>query len=262
MQNLDQNNIKNTNIRRQWDEETSTWYFSIVDTISVITNSSDPRNYWKVLKNRLKNSYPELVTACNQLKMKSSDGKFYLTDAMDADNILKLVNNISPSESIIFNSWLQNFKIKNAFDTIETTKNEEIFYKNPDKTNDDIWNKTDEEDQLPLPIDGHLPVDIFKKNNQIIINADISGTIIDDIFVSITCKNITIKGTRNKKDFKEDIKIIVSELKWGTFVRTLSLPYEIDIDKFEASEKNGMLTLRLNIIDKQKNKIVKIKSLG
>jgi len=260
MTRLDQQTIENSQIRRQWDENSGNWYFSVVDTISLVTNSSDPRNYWKVLKNRLKNTYPELVTNCNQLKMRSSDGKFYLTDVMDTDKILKLVSNISPYDTPIFKSWLQNFKQKNAFDTIETTKKDEVLQKIYIQ-NSSNFSVSEEKEIMPLPVNGIVPVDIFKRNDQIIINADIAGTMIDDVFISVTTKNITIKGARNKKTNSEDTKYKYKELKWGTFSRTITLPYEVDIEKIEATEKNGMLTIKLNILDKQKNKIVKIKSL-
>ncbi len=261
MANLDTESIENSSIRRQWDENSSTWYFSVVDTIALVTNSSDPRNYWKVLKNRLKNSYPELVTNCNQLKMRSNDGKFYLTDVMDSDKILKLVSNISPSDTSIFQQWLQNFKLKNAFDTIEVAQIDGGFQKFSIQNSNNFL-ASEEKEIMPLPIEGTVPVDIFKQNEQIIINADISATVIDDVFISITCKNFTIKGNRVKKEINSKIFSTAKELKWGTFSRTLPLPYEVDIEKIEAFEKDGMLTIKLNIIDKQKNKIVKIKSLG
>ena len=59
-------------IRRVWDEEKELWYFSIVDIVNVLSKSADPRNYWKVLKNRLKQECSELVTKCNQLKIITS----------------------------------------------------------------------------------------------------------------------------------------------------------------------------------------------
>jgi hypothetical protein len=67
-------------IRTQWDDSQEKWYFSIVDVIGVLTESENPNNYWKVLKSRLRKEGSELVTNCNQLKMQSSDGKFYKTD--------------------------------------------------------------------------------------------------------------------------------------------------------------------------------------
>ena len=61
----------------QWDAEEEKWYFSIVDVVGILTDSPDARNYWKVLKHRLKKEGNELVTNCNQLKLESMDGKFY-----------------------------------------------------------------------------------------------------------------------------------------------------------------------------------------
>jgi len=79
-------------IRRIWHN--NEWYFSVVDIIAALTDSLNPRNYWKVLKHRLKAEGNESVTNCNQLKMQSSDGKFYLTDVADTEQILRLVQSI------------------------------------------------------------------------------------------------------------------------------------------------------------------------
>ncbi len=70
-------------IRKSWDEKEEKWYFSVVDVVGVLSDSQDPRNYWKVLKSRLNEEGSELVTKCNQLKMEASDGKYYLTDVAD-----------------------------------------------------------------------------------------------------------------------------------------------------------------------------------
>lgn len=77
--------IDKEQIRRYFDEQTGKWYFSVVDIIALTTSSTNPRNYWKVLKNRLKKGDNELVTKINRLKMQARDGKFYLTDAAAAD---------------------------------------------------------------------------------------------------------------------------------------------------------------------------------
>jgi hypothetical protein len=69
-------------VRCNWDSEQEKWYFSIVDVVGVLTESENPNNYWKVLKNRLKKEGSELVTSCNQLKMVSADGKYYKTDVV------------------------------------------------------------------------------------------------------------------------------------------------------------------------------------
>jgi hypothetical protein len=86
--------FESSHIRRHWDEEKELWYFSVVDVIKVLTKSIDPRNYWKVLKNRLKQEGSEVVTKCNQLKMMSTDGKLYLTDAVDTEVMLRLIQSM------------------------------------------------------------------------------------------------------------------------------------------------------------------------
>ena len=67
--------FENVKVRSQWDAEQEKWYISIVDVVRVLTESPNPNNYWKVLKNRLKKEGNESVTNCNQLKLQSSDGK-------------------------------------------------------------------------------------------------------------------------------------------------------------------------------------------
>ena len=68
------------NVRTVWDDEEEKWYFSIVDVVAVLTDSPNPNNYWKVLKHRLLKEGNQSVTNCNQLKLQSSDGKYYKTD--------------------------------------------------------------------------------------------------------------------------------------------------------------------------------------
>ena len=63
-------------VRTIWDDVQEKWYFSVVDVIAILTDSSTPRNYWKVLKNRLKKEGNESVTNCNQLKLLAADGTF------------------------------------------------------------------------------------------------------------------------------------------------------------------------------------------
>ena len=72
-------------IRRHWDDRLEKWFFSVIDVVGILSGSIDPRNYWKVLKNRLKAEESQVVTKCNHLKMQSSDGKYYITDAADTE---------------------------------------------------------------------------------------------------------------------------------------------------------------------------------
>ena len=77
-------------VRAAWDYDSNRWLFSVVDVIAVLTDSKNPRNYWKVLKHRLTKAGNELVTNCNQLKLVASDGKRYLTDCLPQDELLRL----------------------------------------------------------------------------------------------------------------------------------------------------------------------------
>jgi hypothetical protein len=93
-------------IRTQWDDNQEKWYFSIIDIVAVLTDSENPNNYWKVLKSRLKKEGSELVTNCNQLKLQSSDGKFYKTDVADTEQIFRLIQTIPSPKAEPFKLWL------------------------------------------------------------------------------------------------------------------------------------------------------------
>lgn len=96
-------------IRRNWDEKQEKWYFSVVDIVAVLINQTNfqlARNYWKVLKNRLKKEGSEAVTKCNRLKMKAEDGKFRDTDAADVETILRLVQSVPSPKAEPIKLWL------------------------------------------------------------------------------------------------------------------------------------------------------------
>ena len=93
-------------VRTLWDPEQEKWYISIVDVIAVLTESPNPNNYWKVLKSRLKKEGSQLVTDCNQLKMQSSDGKFYKTDVADTEQLFRLIQSIPSPKAEPFKLWL------------------------------------------------------------------------------------------------------------------------------------------------------------
>jgi len=93
-------------IRSHWDNDREKWYFSIVDVVGVLTESGNPNNYWKVLKNRLKKEGSELVTNCNQLKMQSTDGKYYKTDVADTEQLFRLIQSIPSPKAEPFKIWL------------------------------------------------------------------------------------------------------------------------------------------------------------
>lgn len=93
-------------VRTVWDSDEEKWYLSIVDVVGVLTESQNPNNYWKVLKNRLKKEGNQSVTNCNQLKMQSADGKFYRTDVADIEQLFRLIQSIPSPKAEPFKLWL------------------------------------------------------------------------------------------------------------------------------------------------------------
>ena len=95
-------------VRVKWDPNKERWYFSVIDIIAILTDNSfqGARNYWKVLKHRLNKEGNESVTNCNQLKLESSDGKFYNTDVADTEQLLRLIQSIPSKKAEPFKMWL------------------------------------------------------------------------------------------------------------------------------------------------------------
>lgn len=96
-------------IRRVYDEETETWFFSVTDVIQVLIQQPDfqsARNYWKVLKNRLNKEGNKSVTKCNRLKLESSDGKKYLTDVANAETLLRIIQSVPSPKAEPIKQWL------------------------------------------------------------------------------------------------------------------------------------------------------------
>jgi hypothetical protein len=93
-------------VRSVWDAEQEKWFISIVDVVAVLTESPNPRKYWSVLKTRLRAEGSQLTTICSQLKLQSSDGKFYLTDVADTEQIFRLIQSIPSPKAEPFKLWL------------------------------------------------------------------------------------------------------------------------------------------------------------
>ena len=93
-------------VRAIWDDEQEEWYFSIVDVISILTDSPNPRKYWSVLKTRMKREGSELTTNCSQLKRQAADGKKYLTDVANTEQLFRLIQSVPSPKAEPFKLWI------------------------------------------------------------------------------------------------------------------------------------------------------------
>lgn len=111
--------FNNETIRTVWDKEDEKYYISVVDIVGVLSESENPRNYWKVLKHRLKKEGNESVTNCNQLKLKSSDDKYYNTDVVDIEGTFRIIESIPSKNAEPIKGWLAKLgseRIDEVFD--------------------------------------------------------------------------------------------------------------------------------------------------
>lgn len=106
-------------IRRHWDEARELWYFSVVDVVAAMTDSQDPRNYWKVLKSRLKDEGSEVVTKCNQLKLLATDGKKYFTDCADTETMFRIIQSIPSKHAEPFKLWLAHVGYERVEESVD-----------------------------------------------------------------------------------------------------------------------------------------------
>ena len=113
--------FEGSEIRSVWDREKEDYYFSVIDVVSVLTDSNNPRNYWNMMKKRMtEEEQSELSTKCVQLKMKSKkDRKSYFTDTLDTKGILRLIESIPSPKAESFKMWLASLgseRIDEVFD--------------------------------------------------------------------------------------------------------------------------------------------------
>ena len=93
-------------VRTLWDNETEEWYFSVVDVVAVLTDSENPRRYWSDLKRKLNKEGSQLYEEIVQLKMLSSDGKYYKTDVATTQQLFRLIQSIPSPKAEPFKQWM------------------------------------------------------------------------------------------------------------------------------------------------------------
>ena len=132
--------FNNETIRTIWDKEEEKYYISVVDVVGVIAESENPRKYWSVLKTRLKKEGSELTTICSQLKLKSSDGKYYNTDVVDIKGMFRIIESIPSKNAEPIKDWLAQLgseRIDEIFDPSIATQRSIDLYRA--KGFDDKW---------------------------------------------------------------------------------------------------------------------------
>ncbi|MBP6884113.1 MAG: Hsp20/alpha crystallin family protein [Candidatus Pacebacteria bacterium] len=229
-------------IRRYFDEKNAKWYYSVVDVIGILTDSTDARNYWKVLKNRLKKSSPELVTKCNQLKMKAKDGKYYLTDTADAETMMQIIESVPRATVEAFKALIRDIeegKIGEHHSPNQIHLGSEKTLDEGEIVKPEAILEVVEENSAEL----ELLVDAYQTATEIFVTAMIAGLELEDINISVSDKKITIAGER--KNLLKDCEPLCEELSWTTFSRTLSLHASVDVNKIEKNIKHGKLTIKL-----------------
>lgn len=111
--------FNNETIRTIWDANDEKYYISIVDIVEVLTESSNPQVYWRVLKKRLKDEGNETVTNCNALRLKAKDGKYRMTDVCDIEEMFRLIESIPSKNAEPIKQWLAKLgkeRINEVFD--------------------------------------------------------------------------------------------------------------------------------------------------
>ena len=156
------NLFEGSEIRSIWDSEKEDYYFSVVDIISALTESNNPRNYWNTLKRRMtEEEKSELYAKCVQLKMKSQkDGKSYLTDTLDTQGILRLIESIPSPKAEPFKLWLAQMgkeRIDEVFDPELAVNRAVDYYRS--RGYDDKWIKQ----RLTGVVDRRKLTDVWKE---------------------------------------------------------------------------------------------------
>ena len=109
--------------------------------------------------------------------------------------------------------------------------------------------------------EAELAVDIYQTPTDIIVQTMVAGVKPEDLEISVARDTITIRGTREESRTIDEDNYFSKELYWGRFSRTISLPQEIEPEEVEATEKHGLLTIRIRKVDKEKKNSVKVRSL-
>ena len=207
------NLFEDTSIRSVWDSAKEDYYFSVVDVIGALTETTRPRKYWSDLKTQLKKEGSELSEKIGQLKLKAQDGKYYNTDVLDTKGILRLVESIPSPKAEPFKVWLASLgseRIDEVFDPEIAISRAILYYKN--KGYDDNWIKM----RLTGIVDRFKLTDAWKASG---INKPFEyGILTNEIYKSWSGMSAseykTFKGIRKEslRDNMTDVEVALTDL--------------------------------------------------
>lgn len=205
--------FKEKEIRSVWDSEKEDYYFSVVDVVGALTESTNPRKYWSVLKGRLNKEGSQVTTNCCHLKMLAPDGKYRLRDAMCTKDILRLIESIPSPNAEPFKLWMAEVsseRIDEVFDPEIAIKRAIDYYKK--RGYSDKWI----ESRLKGILDRNKLTDVWKENG---ISKDLEyGILTNEIYKSWSgmkaneykaYKNIRKESLR---DNMTDIEVVLTDL--------------------------------------------------
>jgi DNA-damage-inducible protein D len=252
------------NIRRVYDEKSEIWYFSVVDIIQALIQQKDyqiARNYWKVLKNRLKkDGANETVTKCNQLKMKAEDGKMRLTDVATAETLLRIVQSVPSHKAEPIKLWLARVgyeRIQDMSDPARSLDRAREYWQKYGRSEKWIQQRMMGQETRNKLTDYWSTHDISKENEYAIltniIHKEWSG-------VSVK-KHKTMKGlkTQNLRDHMSEAELIFTAL---AELSTRQIAESVDAKGMEENKKAGKKgggiakKARLELESKTKKKVV------
>ena len=128
-----------------------------------------------------------------------------------------------------------------------------------DDRGEDITHTVGDQDIVAQEAEGQLAIDVYQTPDEIVVESTIAGVKGDDIDVDVTSERVTIRGERSREEIIQDGDYYYQECFWGKFSRSVILPQEIDPDEATSVLKNGVLTIRLPKLHRDKSRKVKVK---
>ncbi len=201
------------NIRVVWDKEEEKYYVSIVDVVGILSQSDRPRKYWGDLKNKLKEEGSKLSEKIGQLKLKSSDGKYYNTDVCDIENMFRVIESISSKNAEPIKQWLARLGSERIDETIDPSIALERAINNyRAKGYDESWISK----RIRTLQERKSLTDVWKENG---VNGDIEYAVLtNEIYKTWSGMNVKeykeFKGLKkeNLRDNMDNIELILTDL--------------------------------------------------